>query len=438
MAIDAKRRSRQTTILLLVHALVLFLTRSGFADVVPGDVIDKTNWEKAQKLLPETVLDWVKEGKIVLNISEPRYESGNSFPPFVLEAFQTNIGRYALDSDLWIVEADTGERAKRIMGLPFPEIDPDDPKAPQKIMYNNKYLQYSLGGLQGHGHFTFVDRSGYERRLVWAFLNTAMEGHPKCMSRENPDDLLKQQIVVIRTPYDLAGIAAMTWRYRDPDKQDMYFGFVPAIRRVRRSSPANRSDALFKSDFAADDLALYDGKISAMEWKLLGKQEALLPFSDEDPVLIVQNGQGEWQTTEQAKLMIYGFEEEGCQRAPWAPLNWVWAKRLTYILRMTPMDRYYNYGTQVLWIDAEAYSPVYKIINTRNGSYWKTMLKARMAYESADKKMRVTMAGDTITFDDRSQHATIATTTSPTNIITIFSDIDLNYFSLAGFQQFCK
>jgi len=417
---------------------VLFLTRPAFADLDPGDVIDKTNWEEAQGLVPAPILNWVKDGKMVLNISETSYESGKCFPPFVLDALKENMGRYALDSDLWIVEAETGKRAKHIQGLPFPQVDLDDPKVSEKIMYNNKYAQYSLGGLRGHGHFTFVDRSGYERRIAWAFLSAVMDGHPKYTSRPNPDDLLKQQIVVVRSPYDVAGIAVMTWRYRAPDKQDMYFGFVPAIRRVRRSSPANRSDPLFKSDFATDDLALYDGKISAMDWKLLGKQEALLPFSDEDPVLMVQNGRGEWETTEQTKRMVYGYEEKRCQRAPWAPLNWVWVKRPTYILEMTPKDRYYNYGTQVLWLDAEAFSPVFKIIHTRSGSCWKTLLKARMVYASADNEMRVTMAGDSVAVDEQSNHATIATAASPTNLITIFADIDLNHFSLMGFQQFCK
>ena len=45
----------------------------------------------------------------------------------------------------------------------------------------------------------------------------------------------------------------MTWRYLDPEKEDNNFGILPQIRRVRRMSSGNRSDALLGSHFAVDD-----------------------------------------------------------------------------------------------------------------------------------------------------------------------------------------
>ena len=39
------------------------------ADVTSGDVIDKTNWEKADGLVPDNVLDWLKRGDFTMEAS---------------------------------------------------------------------------------------------------------------------------------------------------------------------------------------------------------------------------------------------------------------------------------------------------------------------------------------------------------------------------------
>jgi hypothetical protein len=237
----------------------------------------------------------------------------------------------------------------------------------------------------------------------------------------------------------MAGVAVMTWRFRDPSKQDAVFGYAPAIRRVRRMSPADRSDAVFGSDMASDDAALYTGKTTAMEWKLLRRQEALLPFSYKDPGVIEQNEKGEWETTDKSKKLVYGYEKEEWQGAPWAPLDWVWVRRPTYVIEMRPKDPYYNYGTQHIWIDAEVlHSPSYKVINDRSGKYWKTAFKPRMAGHSVDGTMHLTYMGDQITVDERADHATIVIGVGPRNIVTYFADLDPNLFTLAGFQKYCK
>jgi len=435
---DKMKRFQPITVSALVFSVLIFLTNPSLSDVVPGDVIDGTNWEKVRGLVPDSIMNWVKEGKIVLNIGELSYDDGDYIPRFVVEWDEKNVGKYALADDHWVVEKETGKRAEYLIGSPFPTIDPDDPKAGEKLMYNHKILQGGLGDMRINSISLSINQSGYERKSIASAFQTAMEGNPKYLTRVNPEGFRKQQMLVVKDPYDMAGMAVMTWRFRDPSKQDTVFAYAPAIRRVRRMSPANRSDALFGSDLANDDVALYDGKITAMEWKLLRKQEALLPFSYKDPGLMVQNKQGEWETTDKQKRLIYGYEKEGWQGAPWAPLDWVWVKRPTYIVEMKPKDRYYNYGVQRLWVAAVLPSPSYKIIHDRSGKYWKTIFKSRMVGESSDGSFRLTYLGDTIAVDERSNHATIQQGVGPDNIFVYFADTDLNLFSLAGFQKYCK
>jgi len=44
------------------------------------------------------------------------------------------------------------------------------------------------------------------------------------------------------SPADLQGTAALNYRFHDPKKRDAAWVYVPALRRVRAVSPANRSD----------------------------------------------------------------------------------------------------------------------------------------------------------------------------------------------------
>jgi len=431
-------RSRLLAVLVLVPSFFLLITSQAFADVAPGDVIDKTNWEKAQGMVPEKFLEMVKRGEFILDIEETEYKSRECFPKFAQDAMETNVGRYDLGEDDWIIDTASGKPAKGIIGLPFPVIKQDDPEAVVKIMHNSEYLGYLLGNIRNTFQTPFLNRSGYLRTQKGRTHQMAMDGNPKSVTRANPDGIAKYQIFRVVSPYDVAGTAVMTWRYIDPEKEDNTFGYIPAIRRVRRMSPGNRTDALFGSDFAVDDASVYDGKVTAMDWRLIGKQDALLPFSECGKGRIVRNDEGEWETTEGAKETIYGYEKEGWQGAPWAPVNWVWVKHPVYVIEMKAKDPYYNYGPQELWVDSEAFLKVYKVINDKSGKYWKMIMQAHSCYESADKEMQFTVSGDQLAIDPRTDHTTIIKGIGPSNIWTFFAEMEEHDFSPAGFTKFCK
>lgn len=422
----------------LVIGLLVVTLETARADVSPGDVIDKTNWEKAQGLLPEPALEWVKEGDFILNIEKPNFELADCFPPFQIEAFRTNVGKYELDADGGIIEVKAGRPPDLIVGLPFPKIEEDDPRLAEKLMQNNHFMQYLVGNVRFHYQSIFLNRSGFEREGGLMAMQMAMVGYPGAVGIRNPHRIEKYAMAIIKTPYDAAGSALMIWRYLDPKKQDNNFGYAPAIRRVRRMSSGNRSDALWGSDFAVDDANGFDGKVTAFTWKFLRKQEALLPILDVDPVRVVKNEGGEWETTSGIKPLIYGYQKEGWQGAAWAPTNLCWIKRPVYVLEMESKDPYYNYGKQHLWISAETYSCSYKVIHDRPGDYWKTLFIAGAPCESDDKSMRFLARTSQQMIDARRDRSGVTEDCTPRNIWTFFAKMDANDFSLAGFQKFCK
>jgi len=432
------RQVRTFPLCIVVLCFILASVHVARADVSPGDVIDKSNWEKAEGLLPEPVLEWVKNGDFVLDIRALKYRVLDFFPPYQLEAFKTNAGMYELDADGGIVDAKTGKTPEHIVGIPFPVIAEDDPRLAEKLIQNNHYMTYMPGDLRFPFQGIWLNRSGFERETESVLLQMALDGYPGALEIPGPANIEKYVIMALKKPYDLAGSSIMTWRYRDPNKQDNSFAYSPMIRRVRRMSAANRSDALMGSDLAVDDANGYDGKVTAFTWKVIRKQEVLLPALDVEPVRIVQNNLGEWETTKNIKPVIYGYQKEGWQGAAWAPTNLCWVKRPVIVIEMTAKDRYYNYGAQHIWFDPELYGCAYKVIHDKAGDYWKTLFISAAACESEDKSMRFYTVSTQQMIDDRSGHSTVIEDCSPRNIWAHFAQMDINYFSLGGFQKFCK
>jgi len=429
---------RLLTSFVLTPCLVLLMTSQGLCDVSPGDVLDKTNWEKAEGLLPGEIIGWVKKGDFVIEIGELTYKLRDYLPPHALQASRENMGKYVLDENDWIVEKDTGKRGQHIVGHPFPQIDPEGPKAGEKIVYNFFYTGYVGGSFIAYLHVDYLRRSGYIRTTHGEMHNLVMLGNPKSVARPNPDHMEKYTLFVANSPYDIAGSAVMTWRYLDPQKQDNTFAFVPAIRRVRRMSSANRSDAMFGSDGAVDDAGGYDGKVTAMEWKILRKQEALMPFPSAAPGRVAKGEEGGWLSSEDIEVTVYGYEKEGWQGAQWAPVNWLWVKIPVIILEMKPKDPYYNYGIQHLWVQTETWGTVFKTIHDKAGEYWKTFIVEGRCFENKDKGFHHVHAGDQLIIDERSNHATVFRGPMPTDLWQYDTEMEEHDFSLAGFQKFCK
>jgi hypothetical protein len=437
---DPMRSTTPLGILAAAAWLTLFHVGPAPADVAPGDVIDATNWQKAEGLLPEPVLNWVKKGEVLL-IGELTYHPSKFLPPAGLRSLEANKGRFDLDGDGVVVDSKTGKAPDFIDGFPFPEIDPKDPRAGEKIMYNKFYYQYTCGNMKvGAQMAKWIGRNtGYEREISFESLSYPKDGYEGAQNRKNPDNLETYIIFRMLAPVDVRGTNVLTWRFRDA-RQDHTFTFVPAIRRVRRMSPANRSDAFLGSDFCVDDAWGYGGKVNAFEWKVLGIQEQLVPFRAPTPLRIAQNPKGEWvsEKVQPGEENVYGWQKEGYGGAPWFPTNIIWVKRPVYALEIKAKDPYYNYGLQYLWIDAEFFQPTFKEIHNRAGEYWKVEWQIQTGNENADGSIRILGLADMIAVDDRSDHATVIVSHDPKCLVRFFAVLDENDFSLAGFQKLCR
>jgi hypothetical protein len=417
-------------------SLFLCLALSATADVAVPKVIDKSNWEQAKGLVPEPLLEWIRDGAFLMPVGQLGFDPLEYWPPFVVASRQGNAGKYALNEEDVIVHAGTGQLARHIVGTPFPEVDPADPNAATKIVYNKHYASFNTGNKRFTTVSTWVDRTSLEREITILFLEAYLTGTPQTRAVRNPRDVERYNLVSVRSPYDLAGTSIMLWRYLS-EKADVNYSYIPAIRRVRRMTPANRSDGMLGSDLATDDAAGYDGKVPAFAWRLVGQAEALASYGFRKPLRVSKTEKGEWVFRPEAPIRL-AFQDESATVAAWCPLNPVYVKRPVWIIEAKAKDPYYNYGTQYIWIDRETWTPVCKVIHDRSGKFWKLLIITHVGLETEGGEEKGVLALDHLMVDTRRDHATYLRQLNPECRFTLFAEVDLNDFSLAGFQKYCK
>src|SRR5207244_11773077 len=82
------------------------------------------------------------------------------------EATKWNAEHLVLDEHKSPIDKATGKRPEYIRGLPFPNIDPKDPDAGYKALWNLDYAYYTGGNSHNWTLLNWVSRSGLGRSSV--------------------------------------------------------------------------------------------------------------------------------------------------------------------------------------------------------------------------------------------------------------------------------
>ena len=157
--------TRITCALVLVGAMGLSAPSWVAADVNPGDTVTKDNMAEAADLLIPGI-QWFVENGMPIQVGE--YKKVN-LPKLYAEATEKYSGQVQLS-------ADGREMFNYVAGVPFPNIDPNDPMAGSKIMWNqeqkpayvdNVGTEWIVELVNARGEMERMYGSQFWRRMMW-------------------------------------------------------------------------------------------------------------------------------------------------------------------------------------------------------------------------------------------------------------------------------
>jgi len=254
-----------------------------------------------------------------------------------------------------------------VAGQPFPmdEIDcAGDPDAGAKIIWNFDY-RWQGAGIYGHGYYSYWDR-GEELPLYYegGARQIGLAHRPEPQYAKTDGDLLRGDRrklaygVEVLAPFDAKGIALVSYRYKSSDgppgdaKNDDTWVYVPSLRRVRRISTAQRTDAVSGTDFTFDDFSGFFGIPPQYEWSCLGEQEVF--------------------ATVNSRIKAYPYTRDhnfGPYGLSFADDRW--ELRSAFKIRFVPRNDDHPYSQKILYVDKNTAEVLYAFAYDRKGDLWK-------------------------------------------------------------------
>jgi len=425
--------------ILLVSTLALILFQGPVhADVEPGDVIDQSNYQKIEGLVPDYIIEWVKNGDMTMKIGKLNYDPADFWPKEVKDNWQANIGRYRIDENNGIIDVKTGKPARGIKGIPFPELDPKDPTVPQQILWNNSFQEYYVqGSMHEKQYWLSVSRRGLEKTVVLENLSISLDP-----AKSEYD---YSQLTVFRQPFNMAGTGTLVIYSLYPPNDGVRYAYTPELRRVKRlSHRVSGSEARFGLDNSPDDSWAGGPKINFDDgiYRLVGEKVALVPVESENPRTLEWTEKGTLTMGHKGtgRRLHLGFEDKGWKGAPWHAKDLVWVKTPVWVIESKSKDRNYAYGPCEGWIQKGSLSKCYKRITDPGGKLWKGIYWPQQAVETPDGKFRLGWTFGWFVVDMRRDHgSSLVGAYWKGGYRNIFlKDANDSLFTRAGFIKYSK
>lgn len=363
----------------------------------PGDRIDrdalatKGDWtfegEALSSLVHPHIARAVNEHGVVLTLAAA---TPHPVDPRLTAATRAHAENVTLDRETRLLNG-------WVAGVPFPAIDPADPDAALKIIWNTAQGQ-PQGDQIELPRYAFVltdfDR-GVERTQIWLmrqfFMNGRITGGPPTLG----DGTIRyKQLLIAQEPQDIKGLGTFIIRY-DTGKVDDRWAYVRDVRRIRRLPGASWMDAIGSTDVQGDDINLFAAHPTwYSDYRILERRKALV-IANSDVAVI--DGTDD---------PVARFRTVDLSTAPyWRPVN-KWEIRDIYVVEATaPAD--HVYGSKILAIDAKNWSFYFGDYADKAGGLWKFAIQGLFARPLADGSGAYAIwPSNAVIVDVRRRHAT--------------------------------
>jgi hypothetical protein len=212
-------------------------------------------------------------------------------------------------------------------GFPFPEIDPADGRAAQKVVWNMLWRPGAQGYVMPMTAWSRGPEGRLDRKIEFSAVS-ARYAQGKQPLVEGEEDVRTKQLMEFLSPRDFAGTKTLTKSYVDHHKEDDGWMYSPQQRKPRRLLSSERTSEMLGMDWTAEDMMGFGGKVYEHRWTYLGKKRVL------------------------ATVNVRDDPEMGGPNL-WVPNHARWEVRTAHVLLIEPKDPGHPYSHKILFIDDE-------------------------------------------------------------------------------------
>ncbi|MDX2166358.1 MAG: DUF1329 domain-containing protein [Deltaproteobacteria bacterium] len=351
------------------------LAAAGAARADEPLTVNAANLDTYRALLPESVAARVATRQYTLRVAPvdaARFRA--NYSDRFWQATRANQGRFGIDAATsGLTDVATGAIPTQFFGLPFPDIDPQDPQAGTKIVHNYRARRMQMDGELHRFDLSDVLENGEVLRTVKILLSQRYYvGTSAPPPAALPDNTESRQLAAALAPQDLEGVGVLTWRFNDWTTWDKVWAFLPTIRRVRQVRSSTRGDRIPGFEVQGDDADCYDNKTTYFTWRLLGAGEVIGPVGSDTPYPRELRDEPPSRRTMALPYNNAVFETPGAKGAGWFTLGNVYVRRPVWMVEGTPKDPYYEAGRVVLYVDRDLYHGYYKLSYNKAGELYRT------------------------------------------------------------------
>jgi uncharacterized protein DUF1329 len=353
--------------------------------VEPGTAITADNVAEAEQLLLPGEVDAVRRGMRIEVVESQRVGWRKAYRL----ATEKNAGQARIGP--------AGELLDYVAGLPFPNIEPDDPDIAHKIVWNYAFgpwiaddaqawsFQWETGTLRDGAPMRRESGENQDgEQSKWLRLVGRTEVPPIPAFPDNPSAVMTMHIFGPTLPVFLTVVRSgpmLVYRYL-PLKEDDVWYYTGWDRKGRRIPARIRYEAFGDVVIDLNSSFGLDVPHGAYTWRFVGERELL-------GVVHAREYPARW-----------------CPGAgDFAPCD-VWEKRRVFVVEGQSTLPYDTYGKRVVAFDREAWVVLATDLYDRDGKRWKTWMNfwshrpyARGGAEA--ETMPYLLAGSGIDFEDR-------------------------------------
>jgi hypothetical protein len=213
--------------------------------------------------------------------------------------------------------------------IPFPEINPNDPQAAVKVIWNMLWRPGTQNFVMPMVAWSRGKGGQLDRQFEFTSVSMEYARGEHCLV-PGYEEVRGKSLMEFRSPRDLAGAKSLSVNYVDHYREDDGWAYSPAQRKPRRTLASERTSEVMGMDYTREDSMGFGGKVHEQNWTYLGRKVVLTTTNVRD-------------------------NPEAGGPHLWVPNKARWELRDCHVLLIDPKVENHPYSHKVVFIDAETF-----------------------------------------------------------------------------------